>query len=493
MMIQGWSQRQRCIGRKTWVTGWIAIVALMLGVAGCSDSGLTWQPWGQQNVESDSSLPQGYSASTGGFNDNQLPPTIRSTQGQEYSSATQIPNTPTPDPRAQQVQQQVQNYVNQFPEGVASGAANPQAGLAAREGAQSENVVAMQPPNGQGLQPVVTPSANDASQTAMTTSPSPTTGSPNAETSPWITNVTLERSNIPEAGVSAIESPNHTASITSPTHTSQAAMASPSSTPSVQLTEVRPATADNMNALKRSDHPANRPAVRTTSSSSDLADTIRELEARVAKNPHQYDDLYKLRLLYAATGQKAKATAPVPGLDAAHAELLNAMLSVVTRGDQVLTQPSASSSQALMAVEELGRLLRQQTSVIIPKVALVTRVNSFGDYVAVDPPVFEQGKPVHVFVYTEIANFRSEPTADGRLRTVLSESIHVYDSSGKVVYEKSVPQFEDRTITPRRDFFYPFEIKLPADLPAGQYALKVTVEDKLSATTDQQRVTLTIR
>jgi hypothetical protein len=36
------------------------------------------------------------------------------------------------------------------------------------------------------------------------------------------------------------------------------------------------------------------------------------------------------------------------------------------------------------------------------------------------------------------------------------------------------------------------EIQLPADTPAGEYVLKATVEDKLGATTDQQRMSFTI-
>ena len=43
-----------------------------------------------------------------------------------------------------------------------------------------------------------------------------------------------------------------------------------------------------------------------------------------------------------------------------------------------------------------------------------------------------------------------------------------------------------------RDFFVPFPLTLPAHTPPGQYILKITVEDKLGATTDQQRITFTV-
>ncbi|MEP0844863.1 MAG: hypothetical protein HRF43_19350, partial [Phycisphaerae bacterium] len=137
-------------------------------------------------------------------------------------------------------------------------------------------------------------------------------------------------------------------------------------------------------------------------------------------------------------------------------------------------------------------LLAEQAPVWIPKIALVTRVNSFGDYEPVTPPRFPADAGVHVFLYTEVANFRSAPTPDGRLRTLLSARVEIYDPAGKVIWETSAPRIEDRVFTPRRDFFVPIEVRLPADTPPGEYVLKVTIEDQLGATADQQRMTLTI-
>ena len=136
--------------------------------------------------------------------------------------------------------------------------------------------------------------------------------------------------------------------------------------------------------------------------------------------------------------------------------------------------------------------MAQQSPVIIPRVALVTRVNSFGDYDAVQPPRFTAGQPIHVFVYTEVANFRCEPTADNRLHTVLAERVEIFDGAGKVIWQRAQANIEDRVLRPRHDFFMTLELELPADLAAGDYVLKVTVDDKLGATTDQQRLTFTV-
>jgi len=429
------------------------------------------------------------------------------------------------DPNAYRLQQQVEQYVSRFPENAGGHAGDD--GRAAAPPAQEQapptltarNDSTAKPGSRSQRQPagMAAPAPQNSATTEQAASPLAPSGPPGASGASvqptdgrtqlpepsnraqgqWQNTAGWRQPRGPETGGDAVR-PNTGVSTTI---TGQPEDIPPrQSTPSpsswgIELIDVRPAKAktDDQASGNRDPLAANQPVSRAEAAASGIGAYLRQLEQRVAQHPNQFDDLYKLRLLYAATGQRSKAMAPPENLDEAHSELLRAFLDVISVGDQVLTQPSASATEALTAVEELSRLLRQQTPVIIPRIAMVTRVNSFGDYTAVDPPVFEKGKPVHVYVYTEIANFRSEPTADGRLRTVLSESVEVFDSSGKIVWEKSVPEFEDRTITPRRDFFYPFEIKLPADLPAGQYALKVTVEDKLSATTDQQRMTFSIQ
>ena len=172
--------------------------------------------------------------------------------------------------------------------------------------------------------------------------------------------------------------------------------------------------------------------------------------------------------------------------------MLSALFKALATAREALRDPTAAAPAALTAVGELHRLLSEQSPIIITKIELITSVNSFGDYEAVSPARFPAGQPVHVFCYTEIANFHSEPTPDGRLRTVLSARLEVFDVTGQVIWQRSVPNIEDRSRTPRRDFFVPLEIKMPTHLPAGEYALKVTIEDKLGATTDQQRKTFTI-
>ncbi|MDM8008140.1 MAG: hypothetical protein QUV05_18525, partial [Phycisphaerae bacterium] len=167
-------------------------------------------------------------------------------------------------------------------------------------------------------------------------------------------------------------------------------------------------------------------------------------------------------------------------------------LKTLRNSKKMIVDPARKDPSALAAVDELRRLLGQQLPVSIPRIALVTRINSFGDYVALNPPRFPAGKPIQVYLYTEVSNFRSEATDEGKLHTVLSQKVEIFDSTGKIVWQRSEPNIVDRVVTPRRDFFIPFPISLPGDLAAGEYILKVTIEDKLGATADQQKLTFTV-
>jgi len=262
--------------------------------------------------------------------------------------------------------------------------------------------------------------------------------------------------------------------------------------PSVSIVGFRPAR-DNPAQDGSTGGAANQPASRgDRPATSDVAQMIAQLEDAVRQHPQQLDDQFKLRLLYLATGQKDRAVSPFKDVDPVQAEMMSALFRTIAGAQDSLRDPSKGAATALSAIEELQRVMSEQSPVVISKMALVTAVNSFGDYKAVNPPTFPKGRPVHVFCYCEIGNFHSEPTQDGRLRTLLAASLEAFDSTGKIVWQQSMPQCEDLAYTPRRDFFWPLEVKLPATLPAGDYVLKVTIEDKLGATTDQQRLTLTI-
>lgn len=254
----------------------------------------------------------------------------------------------------------------------------------------------------------------------------------------------------------------------------------------VELLDVRPAGPGDAPDPQPASPAPNEPAVMSAEPPG-WAAWIAQLQEDVATHPHHFDNQLRLRLLYLAMGQEDKAVRPPEDVDPYRGELLTTLCQVLAATGRAIENPAAAA-EALDAVDALDRLVRAQSPVAITKLALVTRVNSFGDYEAIEPPRFTSHTPLHVFCYTEVANFRSEPVDQGQLRTVLSARMEIFQADGKRVWERSIPHIEDRVFTPRRDFFVPLEIQLDAPLSVGQYVLKVTIEDKLGATTDQQRL-----
>ena len=261
--------------------------------------------------------------------------------------------------------------------------------------------------------------------------------------------------------------------------------------PKVELVAVRPAVATEASRPATGGTP-NQPVEPIARPAGDsVAAMIERLESSVAAHPEQLDDVYKLALLHLAMEGDDKASGVAKKADPIRGDLIAAVVDVVRTTRQAIREPGTSASSALEAAEHLRTLLAQRSSVTISRVAFVTSVQSFGVYQEV-PARFPAGQGVHVFLYSEVANFRSQPTGDGRLKTLLSEAVEIYDADGNVIWRESHPDIQDVVLTPRRDFFIPLEIKLPADTPAGKYTLKVKIEDKVGLTTDQRRLTFVI-
>jgi len=266
----------------------------------------------------------------------------------------------------------------------------------------------------------------------------------------------------------------------------------PAPTITVSITDIRPVTVAAVTA-DATLATANQPAVtEPPAPTATLESVIAQIEQTLQQRPPHPEDELRLRLLYVAAGMEDKLSEPIRGMDPIQTELLDSIVKAVTTSRQAMLDPLNSGPSALAAADELRRLLGQQSGVSIPRIALVTKVSSYGDYDLISPARFKAGNEIHAYVYTEVANYRSEPTNDDRLRTLLGERVQVFDAAGTIVWERNEPNIEDRVRSPRRDFFIPFPMRLPATLPPGEYVVKVTIEDRIGGTTDQQRLTFTI-
>ncbi len=207
---------------------------------------------------------------------------------------------------------------------------------------------------------------------------------------------------------------------------------------------------------------------------------IAELEARVARAPNDMDAQWRLVMLRMATGDAASAETPPTGMMEDSAELLSGFAQMMAATRRALEDPVSGVDEALVAMNALRDGLRDRAALVIPTVALCSRVQAWGLYDVLPERSFHSYARNQAIVYIELKNFTSELTDDGRFLTRLSERLEVLTPDGKVVWEHEESSVEDFSLQRREDFFVAQRVALPTAMRTGDYVLKVTVSDLLA-------------
>jgi len=160
--------------------------------------------------------------------------------------------------------------------------------------------------------------------------------------------------------------------------------------------------------------------------------------------------------------------------------VLSAFLSLGEAVRANVRDPSHSANDTLVSLEDLRLTLLPKANLSVDNVALCRSVVTFGVYDEMDPETFIAGRSLQTIVYSEIRNFESQVTEDRQYRTELGTRLELLSKDGRSVWTHEEPQIVDVCRQRRRDFFIAQRITLPPTLPADEYVLKVSVEDKLS-------------
>ncbi|MFQ6049047.1 MAG: hypothetical protein ACE5K7_06755, partial [Phycisphaerae bacterium] len=216
---------------------------------------------------------------------------------------------------------------------------------------------------------------------------------------------------------------------------------------------------------------------------------IQRLENQLAAQPNQPDAQLTLRLLYLLTGREQQALAAIDGTDAELQELLQAVINMLAAirptGGHGL---AANADRALAAVDRLRQLLQAEAALRVTHLVLCRRVESFGVYEPIEPLRFTAGKDHPVIVYCEVSNFQTQPTEDGRYKTLLAQRLSIYSADGKLIYQKKDEQIADLSRNRRQDFFLARILHLPESLQPGRYVLKAAVTDLLASKEAEARL-----
>lgn len=207
---------------------------------------------------------------------------------------------------------------------------------------------------------------------------------------------------------------------------------------------------------------------------------IRDLEATVGRQPNDLEQQLRLRMLYAVLGDEVKALAATPGMSGDSAEMVRGLVRpMIEICKDANRDPAACASRQLAAVEELRQFLRTRADLTIPKLLLCRSVDGFDRFDAIDPPRVPARAPVTCQLYVEIDNFTSQRTPANEYRTSISMRTSLLSKSGRELWSTVDDKIDDIARQPRRDFFVAKEVSFPDTLPAGDYIIKVDIEDKL--------------
>lgn len=221
---------------------------------------------------------------------------------------------------------------------------------------------------------------------------------------------------------------------------------------------------------------------------------IAELERRVAEQPNDAELQMRLRMLYLATGQDEKASAPVSGVSKEMADMLAGLMDVVQASRNAAKHPDTQADALLDAIDSYRDQIKRHADLRVPNVALCIAADSFGVYKPYPPEQLVAGsEKLDVVVYCEIANFASQKTPEGNFRTRLASQVEVLDADGRSVATLSRKQFEDLSRNQREDFFLGEVVKLPSSLDPGEYTLRVMIEDRGSGRFSSGSTRFTLR
>jgi len=204
-----------------------------------------------------------------------------------------------------------------------------------------------------------------------------------------------------------------------------------------------------------------------------------------AEEASDFDSEWRLRLAQLALDRDADADQVAAHLPQETRGMLAAFIRAAQAVHGLARNASAAGQEALRKVDDLRQAVADRADPVIAQVALCRRVVTFGVYDEMTVEDFIAGRTMQTIVYAEVRNFRSEPTDDGQHRTRLATRLEVLTATGQSIWERAEPEIVDKCRGRRTDFFIAQRITLPPTMPAGEYVLKVLVEDSLSGKADE--------
>lgn len=201
-----------------------------------------------------------------------------------------------------------------------------------------------------------------------------------------------------------------------------------------------------------------------------------------------------LRMLYLMADRQERALEAIPQLPTSEQEFWQQMFWGLSNyfDSTGIPNPADRATHAVSQFSEATGRLRERANLELRNLAFCKRIDGFGIYERFDRDEFRPGEPV--LVYAEMRNFLSEPTSDGRYKTILKSTIEIHragSQSGLVTRQDFTPT-EDLCRNRRSDYFHSYMINIPDRVTVGPHILKLIVEDQLNRKVASYTVNFTV-
>jgi len=202
---------------------------------------------------------------------------------------------------------------------------------------------------------------------------------------------------------------------------------------------------------------------------------------------------WRLRMMQLALDRIPEPIDKIESLSPESTDVLGAFIDLTQAVRRTLKNPTVSANGAMQSVAKLAHLLGEMGDLALPHSALCRRVQAFGVYDEMPADEFIAARANQTIVYCEVRNFMSETIPEGGYRTLLASRMELMTPTGQSVWQVEEPAIEDTCRHRRTDFFVAQRIVLPATIPAGQYVLKIMIEDTLANKVNETSIPLEIK
>lgn len=199
-----------------------------------------------------------------------------------------------------------------------------------------------------------------------------------------------------------------------------------------------------------------------------------------------------VRLVELLAGESSADAKKLTGVDETENRFWTSLFQAVDSSLDTATIPrkEARAARAIDRLEDATAALRESADLVISTPLLCEEVTAFGNYVEYPKYEFRAGQGM--VVYFEVRNFASTEGKDG-YRTRMRATLELTDAQGVRRHRSQHDYKDDVSRSRRHDFFCVIGFRLPADLPAGEYSLRISANDKTTDKIAEKQTRLVVR